>query len=399
MRPTRTAAGLALALALAGSAEARVVRISVERREPVLAGRALRPRRRLRDARRDGRVRPRPGAAAEPGRRRPGARAQERPGRSRVQRRPLPAEAEGPRARQRARLLRGAEPRRQGHPAPAPVRALLARPARRGRLRRRLADGAGLLARVDGLAVGRARSGPACCGCARRSRPTAGREVTGLVRAAVLVDERRSVAPLGDRGHAAYPPVEPEGPDSRLYVRDHRLDPPRAAPAPELALRRRDEGRPRRRLRAGAALRGRLQEPRPARRRAAASPPRATSSASSRTSPARRTPWPGRRSPTRTGSRRAAASCATCSTRASTRTSRAAASSTASSPRSRAPAAAPSTTASPRPRATATSTGTSTTRPTCSRSPTCPSGTPRPARRRACSTARARAGPRRSSST
>jgi hypothetical protein len=47
------------------------------------------------------------------------------------------------------------------------------------------------------------------------------RPITGLVRA---------VAPLGDRGHLTYPAVDPRGPDSRLYVRDHRLDPPQLVP-------------------------------------------------------------------------------------------------------------------------------------------------------------------------
>ena len=56
------------------------------------------------------------------------------------------------------------------------------------------------------------------------------RAITGLVRAVVLVDERKAQAPLGDRGHLAYPAVDPNGPDSRLYVRDHRLDPPQLVP-------------------------------------------------------------------------------------------------------------------------------------------------------------------------
>jgi hypothetical protein len=46
----------------------------------------------------------------------------------------------------------------------------------------------------------------------------------------VLVDEPKPVAPLGDRGHAAYPAIDPDGPDSRLFVRDQRLDPPRLLP-------------------------------------------------------------------------------------------------------------------------------------------------------------------------
>ena len=56
------------------------------------------------------------------------------------------------------------------------------------------------------------------------------RPITGLVRAVVLLDERKPTAPLGDRGHLAYPAVDPGGPDSRLCVRDHRLDPPQLVP-------------------------------------------------------------------------------------------------------------------------------------------------------------------------
>jgi hypothetical protein len=58
----------------------------------------------------------------------------------------------------------------------------------------------------------------------------AGKPITGLVRAVVIVDERKAEAPLSDQGHLAYPPVDPDGPDSRLYVRDHGLDPPRRLP-------------------------------------------------------------------------------------------------------------------------------------------------------------------------
>lgn len=57
-----------------------------------------------------------------------------------------------------------------------------------------------------------------------------GRPITGLVRSVVIVGERKGEAPLGDRGHTAYPATEPEGPDSRLYVRDRRLDPTRLLP-------------------------------------------------------------------------------------------------------------------------------------------------------------------------
>ena len=94
-----------------------------------------------------------------------------------------------------------------------------------------------------------------------------GRPIEGLVRSVVIVGERQDEAPLADSSHLAYPPVDPEGRDSRLY----RAGPPPGRPAPaaeeDLALRRAVEGRPRRRLRAGAHLRGRLPQPRPARRR------------------------------------------------------------------------------------------------------------------------------------
>jgi hypothetical protein len=56
------------------------------------------------------------------------------------------------------------------------------------------------------------------------------RPITGLVRSVILPDERRDRAPLGDRGHVTYPAIDPSGPDSRLFVRDHRLDPPRLVP-------------------------------------------------------------------------------------------------------------------------------------------------------------------------
>jgi hypothetical protein len=57
-----------------------------------------------------------------------------------------------------------------------------------------------------------------------------GRPITGLVRAMVVPDHREEVAPLGDRDHLAYPPTGPRGGDDRLYVRDHALDQPRLLP-------------------------------------------------------------------------------------------------------------------------------------------------------------------------
>ena len=56
------------------------------------------------------------------------------------------------------------------------------------------------------------------------------RPITGLVRAAIVLDERKPTAPLGDRGHIAYPAIDPNGPDSKLFVRDHRLDLPQLVP-------------------------------------------------------------------------------------------------------------------------------------------------------------------------
>ena len=57
-----------------------------------------------------------------------------------------------------------------------------------------------------------------------------GRPITGLVRAMVITDSREPTAPLGDRGHLAYPAVDPQGKDSALWVRDHALDAPRLLP-------------------------------------------------------------------------------------------------------------------------------------------------------------------------
>jgi hypothetical protein len=57
-----------------------------------------------------------------------------------------------------------------------------------------------------------------------------GRPIEGLVRAVIVTDERKAEAPLGDQGHEAYAPSDPEGPDSRLLVRDHAGDAPRTLP-------------------------------------------------------------------------------------------------------------------------------------------------------------------------
>ncbi len=92
----------------------------------------LRPGRALRDAGRHRRVRARPRAAAERADRGPRARAAQRPRRGRLHGRSLHPQARGPASRQRARLLRSAEPRGQGDPAAAAVRRRVPRPARGG---------------------------------------------------------------------------------------------------------------------------------------------------------------------------------------------------------------------------------------------------------------------------
>jgi hypothetical protein len=74
---------------------------------------------------------------------------------------------------------------------------------------------------------------PASPGLLRLRAPVAtegGRPITGLVRSVILLDERKDQAPLGDRGHAAYPAIDPQGRDSRLYGRDHRMDAPQLVP-------------------------------------------------------------------------------------------------------------------------------------------------------------------------
>jgi hypothetical protein len=74
---------------------------------------------------------------------------------------------------------------------------------------------------------------PEAPGLLRLNAPIAtegGKPITGLVRSVILTAERADRAPLGDRGHVTYPAIDPGGPDSRLFVRDHRLDPPRLLP-------------------------------------------------------------------------------------------------------------------------------------------------------------------------
>lgn len=57
-----------------------------------------------------------------------------------------------------------------------------------------------------------------------------GGEIQGLVRADWTVDEAREVLPLGHRGHRSYGPVDPEHPDNVLTVRDGRMAPREVVP-------------------------------------------------------------------------------------------------------------------------------------------------------------------------
>ena len=229
MKPTRPAAALVLALALAGPAEARVVRVSIERREPVLAGRPFG----LAGAYETlvGTVE----LALDP------ALPQNQ---GVVDLALAPRNAQGevvfsadlyvlkPKdlARGNGRVYYEV-PNRGGKGI---LRRLqYARSALDPREEADFGDG-WLMEQGFSLAwMGWQWDVPEQPGLLRLRAPIAtlgGRPITGLVRSVVLVDERRPVTPLGDRGHAAYPAVDPEGPDSRLYVRDHATDPPRELP-------------------------------------------------------------------------------------------------------------------------------------------------------------------------
>ena len=83
-------------LLVASVADARVVRLRIERRELVLERPAVRRRGTLREAGRQSRFRPRPRPPAQRRHRRPEARAAERARRGRIERRLLPAEAGRP---------------------------------------------------------------------------------------------------------------------------------------------------------------------------------------------------------------------------------------------------------------------------------------------------------------
>ena len=95
-----------------------------------------------------------------------------------------------------------------------------------------------------------------------------GRPIEGLVRSVVIVGERKAEAPLGDSRPPRVPGRRPRRPGQPPLPSATTASTRRGSlPRKTLALRRAVEGRPRRRLRAGAHLRGRLPQPRPARRR------------------------------------------------------------------------------------------------------------------------------------
>ena len=64
---------------------------------------------------------------------------------------------------------------------------------------------------------------PVRAGIMRMEMPIAtehGTPITGLVRGNFILNERAATAPVADRGHLAYPPVDPNSPDSVMTVRD-----------------------------------------------------------------------------------------------------------------------------------------------------------------------------------
>jgi hypothetical protein len=229
MNPLRPAAALCAAVALAGSAEARVVRVSIERREPVLAGRPFG----LAGAYETlvGTVE----FALDPSL---------PPNQAIVDLALAPRNAQGevvfsadlyvlkPKdlARGNGRVYYEV-PNRGGKGI---LRRLqYARSSLDPREEADFGDGWLMEQGFSLVWMGWQWDVPEQPGLLRLRAPIAtasGRPITGLVRSVVLVDEPKPVAPLGDRGHAAYPPVDPDGPDSRLFVRDQRLDPPRLLP-------------------------------------------------------------------------------------------------------------------------------------------------------------------------
>src|SRR5262245_47143184 len=64
---------------------------------------------------------------------------------------------------------------------------------------------------------------PERAGVMRMTMPIAtenGRRITGLVRGNFILNERAATAPVADRNHQAYPPVDPNSPESVMTVRD-----------------------------------------------------------------------------------------------------------------------------------------------------------------------------------
>ena len=57
-----------------------------------------------------------------------------------------------------------------------------------------------------------------------------GRPITGLVRGNFIPGANATVASLADRGHDAYPVVDPDSPDHVMYVRTLPADPPQVVP-------------------------------------------------------------------------------------------------------------------------------------------------------------------------
>ncbi len=96
------------------------------------------------------------------------------------------------------------------------------------RNRRRRLDEPGLDLALDGLAMGRADRPDAHGPCP--SPPINGKKITGLVRGNFIPNDHSPTQPLADRNHFAYPIDDPNAPDNVMTVRDNPADPPQMIP-------------------------------------------------------------------------------------------------------------------------------------------------------------------------
>ena len=220
-------------------AEARVVRLRIERREVILNGRAFGaagPYEKLVGKVDFGLD---PALPAQRRDRRPEAGAAQRARRGRGERRLLHAEAGRPAARQRPAVLRGRQPRRQGDALDLPEGDRITRSDDRqpSSATARSCARASRCSGWDGS--GTCPNARARCAWRCRSPPRTAQRITGLVRGNFILNERATTASVADRTHKAYPVARSE----QRRERDdgaRRSDRQRPAdPALALALRRR----------------------------------------------------------------------------------------------------------------------------------------------------------------